>query len=62
MATCILKMTDTVYRNMDRGLLTGVVFLDLKKASDTVDHAILLQKLKSFNLSVTFVSWFLRNI
>ena len=40
------------------GLLTGVVFLDLKKAFDTVDHDILLNKLKSFNLSNKSVKWF----
>ena len=32
-STCIMKLLDTVYKNMDKGLLTGVVFLDLKKAS-----------------------------
>jgi hypothetical protein len=25
--------------NMDKGLINGVVFIDLKKAFDTVDHA-----------------------
>ena len=56
-ATCILRMTDIVYRNMDSGL-TGVVFLDLKKAFDTDDYEILLKKLRAFNLSVVFISWF----
>jgi hypothetical protein len=26
---------------MDKGLINGVVFIDLKKAFDTVDHALL---------------------
>ena len=43
---------------MDKGMLTGVVFLDLKKAFDTVNHTILLRKLNSFNLSPRTIDWF----
>ena len=41
-STCILKLLNNIYLNMDKGQLTGVVFLGLKKAFDTVDHEILL--------------------
>ena len=34
-----------------------MLFLDLKKAFDTVDHDILLQKLKSLGLKESSVSW-----
>ena len=43
---------------MDKGMMTGVVFLDLKKAFDTVDHSILLNKLISFNLGINTRLWF----
>ncbi len=31
---------------MDKGIINGVLFLDLKKAIDTVDHRILISKLQ----------------
>ena len=35
-----------------------VLFLDLKKASDTVDHSILLKKLQLYGLDSHAVQWF----
>ena len=32
--------------NIDEGLINGVLFLDIKKAFDTIHHEILLAKLK----------------
>ena len=43
---------------MDRGLLSGVLFLDLKKAFDTVDHHILLSKLELCSIKGTSLKWF----
>ena len=37
--------------NMDNGLLTGAVFIDLKKAFDTIDHYILLNKLQRYGMA-----------
>ena len=56
--TALTHFTDNVLLNMDSGRLTGAVFLDLSKAFDTVDHNLLLHKLKSVGLSEDTVNWF----
>ncbi len=43
---------------MDSGLINGVLFLDLKKAFDTVDHEILLKKLHLYGIKGTTYAWF----
>ncbi len=57
-STCIMKLLDKIYQNMDCGMLTGVVFLDLKKAFDTVNYEILLKKLNNFYSSPISIEWF----
>ena len=44
---CLSFLTDKVLKGFDDGLLTGMILIDLQKAFDTIDHEILLQKLKS---------------
>ena len=54
--TCFLISTDDWYFNMDKGRFTANIFIDIKKAFDTVDHDILLAKLKIYgveNLELT---------
>ena len=56
--TALTSLSDRVRLNMDDGLYTGVVLIDLQKAFDTVNHQILTTKLKSIGMDNTVVSWF----
>ena len=44
--TALIETVDNWSINIDNGLLNGVIFINLKKAFDTIDHAILLRKLQ----------------
>ena len=44
----MLQTNDNWCINIDRGLLNGVIFIDLKKAFDTNDHEIILKKLTKY--------------
>ena len=44
--------------NIDRGLVNGVVFIDLKKDFDTIDHNILLRKLRIYGVDTISIEWF----
>lgn len=56
--TCLIPLTDFVRFEMDKGNLVGMVLLDVQKAFDTVDHSVLLMKLKAIGLSESSVTWF----
>ncbi len=56
--TCLLEVTDYLLHNTDSGLFTGAVFLDLKKAFDTVHHETLLHKLSLFGVTGVELDWF----
>ena len=56
--TCLLKLSDDWYNGLDLGKLVGLVFIDLKKAFDTVDHDILCKKLELYGVQQRELSWF----
>ena len=56
--TAMLEATSDWSMNIDNGLINGVVFMDLKKAFDTIDHQIMLQKLKNYGIDEMSLTWF----
>jgi len=46
----LIELTDAIYSHLDNGNYALVMYFDLQKAFDTVDHKILLSKL--FNYGV----------
>ena len=56
--TALIEATDNWSLNIDRGFINAVVFLDLKKAFDTVDHTILISKLQAYGIQGSTNQWF----
>ncbi len=56
--TALAILVDKWTSNMEEGLLTGIVLLDLRKTFDLVNTDILLQKLVIYNLDDNSLCWF----
>ncbi|KAJ4933624.1 hypothetical protein JOQ06_030448, partial [Pogonophryne albipinna] len=55
--TCLLYLNDHIKQEVDAGKYNGMVMLDLQKAFDTVNHSILIDKLKAIGFDSLSVSW-----
>ena len=53
-----LSFADTIRRNMDQGMFTGVVFIDLRKVFYTVNYDLLLRKLFGMDVLDKELAWF----
>ena len=49
---CLSYLNDKILKGFDNGLFTVMILIDLKKAFDTIDHDIMLEKLKAIGFCV----------
>ena len=55
--TCLLYLTDRIKYEVDVGKYCGMIMLDLQKAFDTVNHSILIAKLKAIGFDKSSTNW-----
>ena len=53
----IITLIDKITKSLDNGDIVISLFIDLKKAFDTVDHRILLRKLYAHGIRGTMLKW-----
>ena len=56
--TLSLLVTNHLFKAIDEGKVTAIVFIDLSKAFDSICHETLLSKLKSLGCSPRALAWF----
>ena len=54
----ILELAHNITKSFEKNEYVSGVFIDLKKAFETVNHEILLHKLKLYEINGTCLEWF----
>ena len=55
---CLAPLTDVFATCMDKQMHTGMILVDPQKAFDTLDHGVLLEKMKYFCFRASVIKWF----
>ena len=56
-SVALMEMVENITSSIDNGQYTARVFIDLKNAFDTIDHTILIAKLKHYGIRGATLSW-----
>ena len=51
------KFVNDLYSNDNQKLITSAIFIDYKKAFDSISHTVLIEKLKRFLMSNSVIDW-----
>ena len=56
--TALLKIVNDILNNMDKGKMSAIILLDLSSAFDTINHGLLLARLKNrFGIDGSVLKW-----
>ena len=55
---CIPQLANQIHESFENNLYTLVVFIDLSKAFDTVNHSIIIKKLETYSIHGKNLEWF----
>ena len=54
----LVSLTETIKSSLDKNRYGCGIFIDLQKAFDTVNHEILLKKIKHYGIRGIALNWF----
>ena len=56
--SCLSYLSNKIQKGFEEGNLTGMILIDLQNAFDTIDHEILLCKMKYLGFTESAINWF----
>jgi Reverse transcriptase (RNA-dependent DNA polymerase) len=57
--TALITLTDNIVQSFEKKKIVLTIFLDFKRAFETIDRTILIDKLKKYNFGVETIEWFI---